>query len=385
MACVSCATPLAVGAAYCPQCGRFVDDRVEAALARYFALNKTNPDRAAQMGPDLKKLVPRSAWPHLADRLGPEAVDAWEMEVTAPPPSPAPASKRKSAPRQVIVPDYRPQPPEPKDSRAVFMDFNEKPAQIVAVMAAAKTQTQVHVSSKRRARTWLWLLFPAGVPFLLLDVWLGYNLCTFSLVTLVLWLSALYGLSVMARQARPPQFDGRFDIARDMIHTLQDDIAPKRTMMGWLDLTGFNRDHKKIRQKQAPSGRPVAYYKDEWLRLKMQLYDGSVLRVSLIEKVKDRKGYSKRSRISGKQKWKAGSTHKQQYLQVAITANPEQYTVRPFPTSPIQIPDTAFAIQRATAENGRITLNATAAQTGNIDAWDVLHVLRFAYGQLQPL
>ncbi|MCA9959677.1 MAG: hypothetical protein KC443_11620, partial [Anaerolineales bacterium] len=329
MACVQCATPLAAGAAYCPECGRFVDDRIEAAIAQYFALNNSNPERAIQMGQQFKKLVPRPAWPHLADRLSPEVVDAWEMEAV---PEPAPPAKKR-APRKTTAPTYRPKPPDAKNGQAVFMDFNEKPAQIVAVMDGVKTQAQTFRSGKQRVSRLLWLLFPLGIPFILLDLWLGYNVLTFSLVALVLWGSAVVGLSAVRKQGRPPQFDSRFDMAREIMHTLQDDVQPKRTMMGWLDLTGFDRQHKQTRQKKAPSGRPVVYYKDEWMRMKVQLYDGCVLRVSLIEKVKDRKGYWKRSRISGKQKWKSGSTHKQQYLQVAITANPEQYTVRPFPTS----------------------------------------------------
>lgn len=389
MSCVQCATPLPAGAAYCAECGRFVDDKIEAAIAQYFALTHTDPDRATQMGPQFVKLVPLSARRHLVERLSVDTpFTAWEMEL---PPestaaaSTAPAVKAKRAPRAVKVPDYRPRPPDQKGDQAVFMDFSEKPAQIVAVMDGVKAQVHAFTTNNQHKKRIFWLLFPAGIPFLLLDVWLGYNIFTFSLVAITLWISAIVGLRVIARAGRPPQFDQRYEMAREMIHTLQDDISPKRTMMGWLDLTGFARKHKETRQKKSPSGQSVVYYKDEWMRIKMQLYDGNVLRVSLIEKVKERKGYWKRSRISGKQKWKTGSTYRQQYLQVAITANPEQYTVTPFSTATGPIPQSAFTIQRAVAENGRITLNTAVSQTGNIDAWDVLYVLRFAYNQLQPI
>ncbi|MEZ4641362.1 MAG: hypothetical protein R3E31_01235 [Chloroflexota bacterium] len=58
MACVQCATPLAAGAAYCPECGRFVDDRIEAAIAQYFALNNSNPSGQHKWGSNLKSWFP---------------------------------------------------------------------------------------------------------------------------------------------------------------------------------------------------------------------------------------------------------------------------------------------------------------------------------------
>ena len=280
------------------------------------------------------------------------------------------------------APPYRPKPLSSRGNRSVFMDFNQVPAEIVQVMDMAKAEAQqftvINGRLKRRLR-WLYLF---GLLFVLLDWVLGYNFYTFTLVGAGLWLMALAGGRLIRRQGHPPRFGAKFDTTRTIIDTLEADVGPNRTMIGWLDLTGFNQESKEYRKKQSASGRPIIYYRDEWLRMKAKLYDSNVLRVSLIEKVKDRKGFYKRS-MSGKMKWKVGSTDKQHQLSVTISLNPETHTTSPFDYGQVKIPNSRFIVDAALAENGRISLKATS--NNDYDAWDVLHAMKYSYEHVQPV
>lgn len=296
----------------------------------------------------------------------------------------SPPSRKATPPRAAKeAPAYRPTPPANKGNRAIFMDFNQSPAEIVQVMDAAKAAGKQFALENKRARRWLRWLYPVGLLFVLLDYLLGYNYLTFTLVCAGVWLVAFAGLNLLRRQGRPPDFGTRYDMARTIMDTLEGDVGLNRTMMGWLDLTGFAQESKEYRKKQSVSGRPIVYYRDEWLRLKAKLYDSNVLRVSLTEKVKDRKGYYKRSRISGKNKWKAGSTIKQHQLSISVSLNPEAYQAIPFDYNQVTIPESRFAIEAALAENGRVTLKATSDK--ECDAWDVLHAMKYSYEHVKPV
>jgi len=83
-------------------------------------------------------------------------------------------------------------------------------------------------------------------------------------------------------------FGPKFDAACTIFETIKDDIAPGRTLMGWLDLTGAQQPGKVVREGISASGAPVKAYRDEWLRIKMPLYDGNVMRVSGLERVRAR-------------------------------------------------------------------------------------------------
>ena len=75
---------------------------------------------------------------------------------------------------------------------------------------------------------------------------------------------------------------------------------------------------------------PIAFYRDEWLRMKMSLYDGNVLRMTAIERAKARLGRWKTGRISGKRKWKPGGTvWARRELRVALTVNRDVYETLP--------------------------------------------------------
>ena len=123
--------------------------------------------------------------------------------------------------------------------RALFLNFNERPSTIVKVMEDARTQ-QLAFARSRRTRQWLLaLLFPAGLVFVILDLALGYNMQTFTLAGLALWAAAIIGMALLGRdKPTGKEFGPRFDVARQVFAAIKDDLAPGRTLVGWLDLTG---------------------------------------------------------------------------------------------------------------------------------------------------
>ena len=200
---------------------------------------------------------------------------------------------------------------------------------------------------------------------------------TFNLVAAGIWgLGTL--LIVFINRQKKPEFDPKFDVAKEVIETLKDDLSPKRTLVGWLDLTGFKQKSKELRRKKSVSGRPIVYYRDEWLRFKMNLYDGNVLRVTAMNKVKDREGFYKRS-SSGKMKWKTGSTHPESMLNISVSINPERYQGdASLPADFQAIPHTSFSVRHAEVGNGRIVVKLHTAKP-IVPASEMLQALLFSY------
>jgi hypothetical protein len=197
------------------------------------------------------------------------------------------------------------------------------------------------------------------------------------LATIIAPIAALVGVIVLKRsQPSGQEFGPRFDAARAIFQTIKDDLSPKRTLMGWLDLTGA-QPGKVIRQNTSSSGMPINYYRDEWLKMKMMLYDGNVMRVSVLERVKARMGRWKRNR-RGKSKWKAGGSASRNELRVAITVNRDAYDVLPLRTNQVS----KFLVEARESGDGRIVLDALTDAA--VSAQDILQVLRFAYGHLKP-
>jgi len=335
--------------------------------------------------------------------------------------------------------------------RKLFLNFNEKPINIVHVMDDA-VRKQDEFGKAYTMRLWfVALLLPAGAPFVLFDLLMGYNALTFSLVAYVLWGAALVGMIVLWRnraggkdkapgsqpssigsiivwiflaifaiafcgpflgsgalaflfispplaigaivsfivliglialwRGRPTGqvFGPQYSIARTIFETIRDDVAPKRTLMGLLDLTGMHQPSKVYQERTSGSGMPIAFYRDEWLRMKMQLYDGNVMRVSVVERSKSKLGRWKRGRTSGKMKWKAGGTvWARKEMKVAITVNREAYRVLPFQEKQAG----KFMVDATGTDDSRIVLKAQAVEP--IGAADILGVLRFAYDHLKP-
>lgn len=267
-------------------------------------------------------------------------------------------------------------------SSPIHLDFNQAPADIVEIMDETRAQAAISQAQAKQYRRLLWVLFFAGLAMFLVDFLLGYNYLTCSLVGGVLIVLTLAGRYLLRHRLQPPQFGSQFDLTRDLLYTIRDDIPGQKTILGQLDLTGARQESKRYRQKKSPSGRPVSYYRDEWLRLKGKLYDGNVLRLSLIEKEKVREGYYKRGRISGKRKWKAGSSSARHQAVIGISANPDFFVVPPQDLTGRSIPGSQFAIAESDVGQGRVNLKLVAAKP--VGAWDVLNALQFAYQQIEP-
>ena len=137
-----------------------------------------------------------------------------------------------------------------------------------------------------------------------------------------------------------------------------------------------------MRSGKSPSGRPIIRYRDEWLRLKTRLYDGNALRLSLTDRVKARQGFWKRSRISGKNKWRGGSSQSMYELQFSVSVSPDSYQILPIQPG-TAVPNSRFVLQQVEAGADRLSLSA--ATTADFDAWDVLNVLRFGYNHVRNM
>ena len=266
-------------------------------------------------------------------------------------------------------------------STPIQFDFNQDPEAIVAVMDETRKQGLAQRSQLSRYRRLPTLLFIGGLAMFALDYFIGYNFFTCSLLGVVMIGAALVSRYLLRRQPYAPNFGRNYDLVRNLIYTIRDDIAPKRTLMGTLDLSGSVNETKRYRQKKSASGRPISYYRDEWLRLKGKLYDGNVLRLSLINKEKVREGFYKRSAISGKRKWKSGSSQSVYQAAIAISANPELYVVPFVDLNGAIVPETVFRIIHSAVGNGRVTLKIASDKQYSTD--DLLKALKYAYALME--
>lgn len=468
MQCPFCQNEMGNAQTSCPGCGRphspYVAYHVaqgwnhlqsgaeaEARAAFTEALRVTPPNDKQHLQAYVGYLVQQAAASRPAAAESRTAASAAAMAgAVAPAQSPSLPKPQAGAPVQsetVSAPSPRVQPgasPKVAAQQGLFLNFNEKPINIVRVMDEAKRR-QIEYAKARGQRIWIVpLLLLAGLPFIYLDAISGYNYLTFSLVALVLWGAAIVifirfmrdrslafktdldrrpsrsgaacttafvilfvgiwaigiGSGVIAmlgaispalvativvliaavvsiillKRSQPSgkQFGPKFDLARTVFETIKDDLSPKRTLIGWLDLTGA-QPGKIVRQGAGSSGMPINYYRDEWLKMKMVLYDGNVMRVSALERIKARMGRWKR-----KGRWKPGSSASRSEVRVAITVNREAYEVLPVQAGQWG----QFAINAPGSSNERIVLDALTDSA--LRAEDLLWVLRFAYAHLKP-
>ena len=262
----------------------------------------------------------------------------------------------------------------------IYISINNQPKAVLEVMDTLQERQQQHQALYDKRRLVPRWLFLAGLPLLAADFLLGYNFLTCTLVAAGLWLAAIAigrGLRRIRPGGPPPR---HFVATRELLHTLRDDPDPRRGVFGHLDLTGAQQPAKKFRDGTNLAGKAMEYYRDEWLNLKTKLYDGNMLRLSAIERVKVRKSYWKRSAISGKNKLKPAKVASGQQIKVRLTVNPEIYEVNPTPTGR---PGTAigkYAISELTTQAGIVDLTAVS-ESDFVDAADILGVLRVAYDQ----
>ena len=273
-----------------------------------------------------------------------------------------------------------------QDYLPVYISLADRPESIMRGMDKLKVEVQ---RTEKAGDKWRWvplIIFFGGVGLIVIDLFidlLGYFSLVFTGGGILLWIAAI----VMARSLRKSdsaEFPPRYTGAKQILHTLRDDLKPGSTYLGHLDLTGSLLPTKVARSTKDTQDRTTEYFRDEWLALKAKLYDGNIIRVSAIQKSKKRKSYWKRSRISGKMKSKPekfkGTEHD---LKVRIVHNPEVYTIaRTSPSFKQGLNIGKFTISQLSTEGGMINFVASSP-FADVEHENILQVLRSAYSLLQ--
>ncbi|HEX2991310.1 MAG TPA: hypothetical protein VHO49_11570 [Anaerolineales bacterium] len=235
---------------------------------------------------------------------------------------------------------------------------------------------------------WRWmpmLIFLLGLGLMAVDgllLLLGYTSFVFLLGGGMLWIAAL----VMARSLRKSDshdFSPRYNGTKQILYTLRDDLKPQSPFLGHLDLTGAMLPGKVARATKDTQDRTTEHFRDEWLALKLKLYDGNILRVSAIQKSKKRKSYWKRSRISGKMKMKPEKFKgSEQTLKVRIAVNPAVYTVVPSREFRQGLNIGKFTVTQLNTEGGIIDVAANSPFE-EVESEHILGFLHSTYSLLQ--
>jgi hypothetical protein len=268
----------------------------------------------------------------------------------------------------------------------IYLNFSNKPQAIIDNMNALFAQAQRSNDTRTRWSIGPRILFWAGLGLIALEgifFALGYSpTCAFLTGGIALWVVAIF-LSSGLRRAQVNAFPPRFGEFEEMVHTLRDDLRPGSGFIGNLDLTGAKQTSKVARSADDPKGRTTNYYRDQWLNFKAKMYDGNILRVSAIQRIKERNGYYGRGKVSGKMKWKpAKPKGSYQELKVRIAVNPEMYTI----VRNTEIKNDArvgeYTVNAVDTEGGIVTVLASSPNE-EISSESVLGVLKFAYGLLK--
>ena len=272
-----------------------------------------------------------------------------------------------------------------RDYTPIYLSTGDEPDAIIEGMNKFVTEIQKTETAGDRWRWVPMLIFFAGLALMGIDgilLVMGYTSFVFTVGGIVLWIAAF----VMARSLRKSDshdFSPRYAGAKQILHTLRDDLKPESSFLGHLDLTGAMLDTKVARETKDTQNRITQHFRDEWLALKAKLYDGNILRVSAIQKSKKRKSYWKRSQISGKMKMKPEKYKgAAQHLKVRIAVNPELYQI---------VPNTEFrqganigkyTISQLNTEGGIIDVTANSLHE-EIESENILAFLHSAYSLLQ--
>lgn len=272
-----------------------------------------------------------------------------------------------------------------KDYTPVYISLADKPASIMQGMDNLVAQSQKVDTAGQR---WWWLpliVFGAGFGLILVDgilAILGYSSLIFSAGGVLLWIAA-FVLALNLRRSRAQAFSPRYAGTKEIMYTLRDDLRPDTTFLGHLDLTGALLPAKVAREANDAQNRTTQFFRDEWLSLKAKLYDGNVLRVSAIQRSKQRKSYWKRGKISGKMKLKpAKFKGSEQQLKVRIAVNPEIYKIVPNAQFKPGQNIGKFTLSQLSTEGGLIDFVASSP-FDEVESEHVLNVLHSAYSLLE--
>ena len=272
-----------------------------------------------------------------------------------------------------------------KDFLPLYISIADKPDSILRGMDKFVAEVKKTESAGDKWRWIPFILFLGGLGLMAVDfalILLGYSSFVFITGGFVIWLAAL----IMARSLRksdskdfPPRYKG----IKDILYTLRDDLKPGSTFNGHLDLTGAMLKTKVARETKDSRDRTTQYFRDEWLSLKAKLYDGNVLRVSAIQRSKQRQPYWKRSRVSGKMKQKpAKFKGSEQQLKVRIAVNPEVYTITPNQTFKQGASIGKYTVAQLNTEGGIIDIVASSP-FDEVESENILGFLQSAYSLLQ--
>ena len=264
----------------------------------------------------------------------------------------------------------------------IFLSFNDESRDVVAAMdqlTRRRTQTNSFYQKWRRLPLVFWGLAAVSCG---LDFALGYSGGLFIILGVGLIVIAMTVGWALRRTQISQDFAPQYQTTREVLYTLRDDLAPKRFFFGQLDLTGARQKAKVWRSGKNQLGRSITFYRDEWLSLKAKLYDGNMLRVSAVERLKVRDSYWKRS-SSGKQKLKSAVVKGERHqLKVRLSVNPQVYAV----SAPLKLQAGQrvgqYTIEQCVNDGGILNVMATTT-TSAVAAQDLLSVLRATYDQLQ--
>lgn len=272
-----------------------------------------------------------------------------------------------------------------KDYTPVYVSIADKPDSIMLGMDKFVAEVQRTESAGDKWRWVPMIIFVVGVGLVAIDALLfafGYFSLVFSAGAFALWLAAF----IMARSLRKSDshdFSPRYSGIKDILHTLRDDLKPGSTFLGHLDLTGSMLQTKVARETKDTRDRVTQHFRDEWLSLKAKLYDGNVLRVSAVQKTKNRKSYWKRSSISGKMKMKPEKFKgSEQELKVRIVVNPQVYEVKPSASFNRGQNVGKYTVAELNTEGGIINIVAKSPFE-EVEHEHILNFLKSAYSLLQ--
>ncbi len=272
-----------------------------------------------------------------------------------------------------------------KEYTPVYVSLADKPDTIMHGMDTFVAEVQKTESAGDK---WRWIplmIFFAGLGLILVDLLLdllGYFSFVFTAGGVTLWIAALV-LARGLRKSDSKDFSPRYKDTKNILHTLRDDLKPNSTFLGHLDLTGAMLKTKVARSAKDTRDRTTDYFRDEWLALKAKLYDGNVLRVSAIQRTKQRQSYWKRSRISGKMKMKpAKFKGSEQQLKLRIAVNPELYKIVSSSHFRPGANIGKYTITQLNTEGGIIDVVASSPFE-EIESDQILGFIHFAYSLLQ--
>jgi len=272
-----------------------------------------------------------------------------------------------------------------KEFMPIYVSIADKPDAIMRGMDQFVADVQKTESTGDKWRQIPMFIFLAGLGIMMVDIlliFLGYYSTVFLTGGTLLWIAA----AVLARGLRKSdskEFPPRYKGTREILRTLRDDLKPGTTFNGHLDLTGAMLKTKVAHETKDTRDRTTQYFRDEWLSLKAKLYDGNVLRVSAIQRTKQRQPYWKRSRVSGKMKQKPAKLKgSEQQLKVRIAVNPEIYKIVSNPKFRTGIDIGQYRVAQLSTEGGIIDIVATSPFE-EIETGQILGFLQSAYSLLQ--